>query len=81
MKRGARLNRKVVAAILKTEDGGKRAAAQAIAANIPPDALVGIDVYITDREVVGIVVAADKQAKNGVATKAASAVGITQGRP
>ena len=75
-----RLNKKVIARILKTADGGKRAAAARILANVnDPDAR--LDVYTTDREVVGVVVPADKQAKNGVATKAASAAGIYPGNP
>lgn len=77
---GFRLNKATIGRILKTVDGGKRAAAQAILANID-DPEARIDVYQTDREVVGIVVPADKQAKNGIATKAASAVGITRGNP
>lgn len=77
---GFRLNKATIGRILKTVDGGKRAAAQAILANID-DPEARIDVYQTDREVVGIVVPADKQAKNGIATKAASAAGITRGNP
>lgn len=75
-----RLNKATIGRILKTVDGGKRAAAQAILANID-DPEARIDVYQTDREVIGIVVPADKQAKNGIATKAASAAGITPGAP
>lgn len=77
---GFRLNKATIGRILKTVDGGKRAAAQAILANIN-DPEARIDVYQTDREVIGIVVPADKQAKNGIATKAASAAGITRGNP
>ena len=77
---GFRLNKATIGRILKTVDGGKRAAAQAILANID-DPEARIDVYQTDREVVGVVVPADKQAKNGIATKAASAAGITRGNP
>lgn len=77
---GFRLNKATIGRILKTVDGGKRAAAQAILANID-DPEARIDVYQTDREVIGIVVPADKQAKNGIATKAASAAGITRGNP
>lgn len=75
-----RLNKKVIGRILKTVDGGKRAVAQKILANIDdPDAR--IEVYTTDREVVGIMVPADRQARDGVATRAASAVGISPGKP
>lgn len=75
-----RLNKKTIGQILKTDDGGKRKAAQAILDRIDdPDAR--IDVYTTDREVIGVVVPADRQAKDGIATKAASAAGITMGRP
>ena len=77
---GFRLNKATIGRILKTVDGGKRAAAQAILANID-DPEARIDVYQTDREVIGVVVRADKQAKNGIATKAASAAGITRGNP
>jgi hypothetical protein len=79
-KQGFTLNKATIGRILRTVDGGKRQAAEAILSHIDdPDAR--IDVYQTDREVVGVVVPADRQAKNGIATKAASAAGITQGRP
>lgn len=79
-RQGFRLNKGTIAKILKTEDGGKREIAQRILAQInDPEAT--IEVYTTDREVVGIKVPADKQARDGVATKAASAVGITPGNP
>ncbi len=75
-----RLNKGTIGRILKTADGGKREVAQKILAQInDPDAR--IDIYTTDREVVGIVVQADLQAKDGVATKAASAVGLSPGNP
>lgn len=75
-----RLNKGTIGRILKTEDGGKRAVAEKILARIDdPDAR--IDIYTTDREVVGIVVQADLQAKDGVATKAASSVGLSPGNP
>jgi hypothetical protein len=80
-KQGFRRNAKTISQILKTVDGGKRAAAAAIAANIPADELVEIQTYTTDREVIGIVVSADAQAKDGVATKAASAAGLSMGNP
>lgn len=74
-----RLNKKTIGRILKTVDGGKRAVAQKILANI--DGPTRIEVYTTDREVVGIMVPADRQARDGVATRAASAVGISPGKP
>lgn len=80
-KKGFRRNAKTIRAILKTEDGGKRAAAEKVIAAMPADADARIDIYQTDREVVGIVVPGYKQAKNGIATRAANAAGISQGRP
>ena len=77
---GFRLNKSTIGRILKTVDGGKRAVAQQILANIN-DPEARIDIYQTDREVIGIVVPADKQAKNGIATKAASQAGISPGKP
>lgn len=75
-----RLNKGTIGRILKTVDGGKREIAEKILARInDPDAR--IDIYKTDREVVGIVVQADLQAKDGVATKAASSVGLSPGNP
>ena len=72
-KAGFRLNKKTVARILFTEDGGKREIAERLLREInDPEAY--IDIYKTDREVVGIVVPADKQAKYGIATKAANTV-------
>lgn len=79
-RQGFRRNSKTIAHILKTVDGGKRAIAQKILDRID-DEDARIDIYTTDREVVGVVVPADAQAKNGVATKAASAAGISPGRP
>ncbi len=79
-RQGFRRNSKTIAHILKTVDGGKRAAAQRILEQIDDDD-ARIDIFITDREVVGVVVPADRQAKDGVATKAASAAGISPGRP
>jgi len=79
-KQGFRRNAKVIGQILKTVDGGKRAAAAAVLANIN-DPAAKIEIYQTDREVVGVVVPADLQAKDGLATKAASAAGLSQGRP
>ena len=79
-KQGFRRNAKTIGQILKTVDGGKRAIAEKILAQIDDDD-ARIDIYTTDREVVGVVVPADKQAKNGIATKAASAAGISRGNP
>ena len=80
-KQGFRRNAKTIGQILKTADGGKREAAAKILAQMPADSGAEIQIYTTDREVVGIVVPADKQAKNGIATKAASAAGISRGNP
>lgn len=81
-RQGFRLNKEVIGQILKNEgESALRAAAQSIAANLPAGELVSIDEYTTDRKVIGVVVNADSQAKNGVATKAASAVGIKPGNP
>ena len=79
-RQGFRGYAKTIGHILKTVDGGKRAIAEKILAQID-DEEARIDIYTTDREVVGIVVPADKQAKNGIATKAASAAGISRGNP
>ncbi len=76
-----RRNSKTIERILKTKDAPLKAAAAVIVANIDDDQLVRIDEYVTDRKVVGIVVAADAQARDGVATKAASAAGISPGKP
>jgi hypothetical protein len=72
-KQGFKRNAGSIAKILHTVDGGKRAAAQQIFDSLPADvkAESRIDIYQTDREVVGIVVPADRQAKDGVATRAA----------
>jgi hypothetical protein len=80
-KQGFRRNAKTIAMILKTVDGGKRAAADKILAALPADADARIDIYQTDREVIGVVVPGYKQAKDGIATRAASAAGMSQGRP
>jgi hypothetical protein len=79
-RQGFRRNSKTIGHILKTADGGKRAIAAKILAEMN-DSEAFIEEYTTDREVIGIVVPADKQAKNGVATKAASAAGISPGNP
>jgi hypothetical protein len=80
-KQGFRRNAKTISEILKTVDGGKREAAARIMAAMPADSGAELDIYTTDREVVGIVVRADKQAKDGIATKAASSVGMSPGNP
>ena len=80
-KQGFRRNSKTISEILKTVDGGKREAAARIMGAMPADSGAELEIYTTDREVVGIVVRADKQAKDGIATKAASAAGMSQGRP
>ena len=80
-KQGFRRNAKTIGEILKTVDGGKRDAAARIMAAMPADSGAELDIYTTDREVVGIVVRADKQAKDGIATKAASSVGMSPGNP
>ena len=74
-KQGFKRNAKTISKILHTVDGGKREAAQRIFDALPDDVKAEsfITVYHTDREVVGIVVPADKQAKDGVATRAAQA--------
>jgi len=77
-RQGFRRNAKTIGHILKTVDGGKRAVAEKILAQIN-DSEAFIEEYMTDREVIGIVVPADKQAKNGLATKAASSAGISRG--
>lgn len=79
-RQGFRRNAKTIGHILKTADGGKRAIAAKILAEMN-DSEAFIEEYTTDREVIGIVVPADKQAKNGLATKAASAAGISPGNP
>ena len=79
-RQGFRRNAKTIGHILKTADGGKRAIAAKILAEMN-DSEAFSEEYTTDREVIGIVVPADKQAKNGVATKAASAAGISPGNP
>jgi hypothetical protein len=80
-KQGFRRNAKTIGEILKTVDGGKREAAARIMGAMPADSGAELEIYTTDREVVGIVVRADKQAKDGIATKAASSVGMSPGNP
>ena len=68
-----RLNKKTVGQILKTVDGGKREIAEKILAQMN-DPEARLEVYTTDREVVGIVIPADTQAKHGTLTRAANTV-------
>jgi hypothetical protein len=68
-----RRNRATIARILKTVDGGKREIAEQLRHQMN-DPEVKIEVYTTDREVVGIMVPADKQAKYGIGTKAINTV-------
>ena len=72
-KQGFKLNKKTVAQILRTVDGGKRAVAERILAEMN-DPEAKIEIYQTDREVVGVMVPADTQAKYGTASKAANTV-------
>lgn len=82
-RQGFRRNAKTIGQILKSVDGGKRAAAQQVFDRLPDDvkAEARIEIYTTDREVVGVVVPADRQAKEGAATRAAGAAGLSPGRP
>lgn len=81
-KQGFKVHYKNIGNFLKTQGEEQlRAVAAQITANIPEGQLVRIDEYTTDRKVIGIVVAAHAQAKDGIATKAASAAGMSQGRP
>ncbi|MCV7065608.1 hypothetical protein H7H51_07595 [Mycolicibacterium farcinogenes] len=79
-RQGFKRNAKAVARILHNVDGGKRAAAEKIRAKILGDNPelderdVFLKVYHTDREVVGIVMPADLQAKYGIGTRAAQQV-------
>lgn len=79
-RQGFKRNAKAVARILHNVDGGKRAAAEKIRARILADHPelderdVFLKVYHTDREVVGIVMPADLQAKYGIGTRAAQQV-------
>ena len=70
---GFRLNKKTIARILHTEDGGKREIAERLRVQMN-DPEVRVEVYQTDREVVALIVPADKQAKYGIATKAVNTV-------
>ncbi|AMU39240.1 hypothetical protein A3N99_02820 [Mycobacteroides abscessus] len=80
---GFKRNAKTVERILKTSQGAiamqRRAAGQVLKQINDPEA--EIVEYETDRHVVAIRFPADKQAKNGTATKAASAAGLSRGKP
>lgn len=80
-KAGFTRNSKTVARILHQVDGGKRAAAEKMMESLPEDVKKDafVTVYHTDREVVGVVVPAVAQARDGVATRAAGTVGLTPG--
>ncbi|MBU8819547.1 hypothetical protein KL864_27045 [Mycolicibacterium goodii] len=75
-KHGFKRNAATVRKILMTHDGGKRAAVQRMYDRLPEDvkAESRIEVYQTDREVVGLVVPADRQARDGAGTRAAQSV-------
>ncbi|SCX05974.1 hypothetical protein [Mycolicibacterium fluoranthenivorans] len=78
-KPGFKRNAKTVEHILKKSPGlqaALRAAGARVAAQIPG---AEIEEYETDRFVVGIKVPADAQARDGVATRAAGAAGLTPG--
>lgn len=85
VKQGFKRNSRTVAKILHTHDGGKRAAADKLVANIlaaHPELTerdVFVRVYHTDREVVGVVMPADLQAKFGTGTRSANAAGLKRG--
>lgn len=78
-KQGFTRNHKNIGLILKNDEGGHaalKAAAQKVLDEIDdPEAF--LEEYETDRDVIGIVVPADKQAKHGIATRAAGTVGLT----
>lgn len=77
LKPGFHLNYDVVSEFLKKDRGGYDALV-AVATDVlheMDDPEVRTTAYITDRAVVALLVPADKQAKNGVATRAAGRVG------
>lgn len=81
-KSGFKRDGKAIARILHNDPGAiaaQRAAAERVLAEIDdPDAF--IVEYDTDRKVIGVVVPAERQAKDGTATRAASAAGLAPGR-
>lgn len=80
-KAGFKRNAKTISRILHSVDGGKRAAAQQVLDALPDEVKAEsfITEYHTDREVIAVVVPADKQAKHGAATRAAGAAGLSPG--
>jgi len=81
-KQGFKLNYQTVSKILKSDASAAatRAGAEQVLGHVEGDDSAHIDEYTTDRRVAGVVVAADKQAKHGTATRAANASGLTPGR-
>jgi len=80
-KPGFTRNAKAISRILHHDPGGiaaQRAAAEQVLSQIHVPGAKIVE-YETDRHVVAVQVPADEQAKNGVATKAASAVGLRPG--
>lgn len=75
-KKGFVRNPKTIAKILKT-DPGLNAAVRAAADRVASDAGGEVVEYETDRFVAGVKVDADRQARDGVATRAAGAAGLT----
>lgn len=75
-KGGFKRNPGTISKILHTVDGGKREAAQAVFDALPDDVKAESEIveYQTDREVVAIRVPADRQARDGAATRAAQQV-------
>lgn len=77
-KQGFKRNAKTISKILKTDpklQAAVRAAAEKVVAEIGDEA--SIVEYETDRFVAGVRVGADRQARDGVATRAAGATGLT----
>lgn len=84
-KPGFNRNKNAIRNILRNDPGG-RAAVRAAAEKVREQIVEGLDEhaadevfvkdYWTDRAVSGVVVPADLQAKHGVATRAASEVGL-----
>lgn len=80
-KTGFQRNARTVAKILKSDANAiafQHAIAEQVLENVDdPEAF--ITEYVTDRHVVAVMVPADKQAKHGLGTKAASAAGLSPG--
>lgn len=76
MKPGFNANRKVIGDIAKN-DPGIKARLRQLADQMAADAGGHVEDYVTDRAVSAVVVDAEKQAKDGVATKALGAIGGT----